>query len=161
AVGHNVATRAVLDADRQCREVHTRWIPSAEVEFVAPAPIQGVELAMENLAALADAGVARAQLIGLVKQYRDWIAAQRAKMPSAPKNRKDTAQALLSRPQVAADRIEAGLGLLADPTILEAFRIANRVMATAGRRRFAIIEKMEPSAVAAPRWRPFQLAFLL
>jgi hypothetical protein len=161
AVGHNVATRALLDPDRQCREVHTRWIPSAEVEFVAPAPIEGVELGMEKLAALVDGGAARAQLIGLVKQYRDWIAAQRAKVPSAPKNRKDTAQALLSRAQVAADRIEAGIDLLADPTVLEAFRTANRAMATAARRRFAIIEKTEPSAVAAPHWRPFQLAFLL
>jgi hypothetical protein len=39
AVGHNVATRAVLDPQRECREVHTRWIPSAEVPRVAAASI--------------------------------------------------------------------------------------------------------------------------
>jgi len=128
AVDHNVATRAVLDAEGQCREVHTCWIPGAEVEYVAPASLGGVELAMEKLAALVDGGAAQAQLTGLVKQALDWIAAQQPRAPTAPKNRKDMAQALLNRAQVASDRI------------------ANRVMATAARRRFAIIERKEPSA---------------
>src|SRR5262245_1842295 len=66
AVGHGISTRAVLDARSNCCEVHTRWIPSAEVERVAPSPIEGVELAMEKLAALPDAAAARASLSALV-----------------------------------------------------------------------------------------------
>jgi len=72
AVGHGVSTRAILDGQCSCREVHTRWIPAAEVERVAPAPIEGVELAMEELATLPDAGAAWASLSPLVTHYRDW-----------------------------------------------------------------------------------------
>jgi hypothetical protein len=161
AVGHNVATRAVLDAGcGDCREVHTRWIPSAEVERVAPADIAGVELSMENLAGLPDAA-ARDRLSGLVTQYREWIKAQEAKMPTSPERRAVTGRELLNQAGHAARRIKAGIGLLADPQVLEAFRVANRVMAVAARRRFAIIQGKDPGAVDPPAWRPFQLAFLL
>lgn len=49
-VGHGVATAAVLDADGPCREITTMWIPSADVEKIAPAEVAGVELGMEALA---------------------------------------------------------------------------------------------------------------
>ena len=62
AVGHGISTRAILDAECRCREVHTRWIPSAEVERVAPSLIEGVELAMEKLAVLPDAAAAKSRL---------------------------------------------------------------------------------------------------
>src|SRR5262249_19630032 len=78
AVGHGIATRAVLDEKFDCREVHTRWIPSAEVERVAPAAIEGVELAMEELARLPDAAAASAKLSALVTHYRAWIERQKA-----------------------------------------------------------------------------------
>ncbi len=42
AVGHNVATEAVL-TDCDCHEVRTCWIPGAEVERVAPAELQGID----------------------------------------------------------------------------------------------------------------------
>ncbi len=51
AVGHSVATEAVLE-DGACRLVRTCWIPQAEVERVAPAPISGVELGMDELGRL-------------------------------------------------------------------------------------------------------------
>ena len=35
----------------------------------------------------------------------------------------------------AANRIQAGIDALADPQVLDAFRIANRTMAAAGRQR--------------------------
>ena len=46
AVGHSVATEAVL-TERQCRTVLTCWIPESEVERVAPADLQDVELSMD------------------------------------------------------------------------------------------------------------------
>ena len=52
------------------------------------------------------------------------------------------------------DRIEQGLKELADPNVLEAFRLANKVMAAVGRQR-------RKDATDPPKWRPFQLAFLL
>jgi hypothetical protein len=161
AVGHGVATRAVVDAEGRCREVHTRWIPGAEVERVAPAPITGVELGMEALSVLADAAEATTKLSPLVAQYRAWIAAQKAKVPAKPKKRKETAEELLKRAEFATRRIEAGVGLLGDPAVFDAFRTANRVMAAAARQREGVLRKADPGKVAAPAWRPFQLAFLL
>ncbi len=161
AVGHGVATRAVLDGADDCREVHTRWIPSAEVERVAPADIPGAELGMEQLADLADGAAARAKLSALVTRYRAWIEVQKTVIPTRPKCRAETGAELLSRAQVAANRIEAGIQLLEDPQILEAFRTANRVMAVAARRRAGMASGQDAGSVAAPRWRPFQLAFLL
>ncbi len=160
AVGHGVATEAVR-ADGSCRQVRTCWIPAAEVERVAPAQIQGIELGMESLANLSDAEEAREKLEGLATQYRLWIDDQKQSMPSGNKNREDTASELLRRARIAANRIEAGIGLLAKPDVLEAFRIANRVMAVAARQRFGALQKKDPASLDPPAWRPFQLAFLL
>lgn len=161
AVGHGISTRAVLDAKCDCCEVHTRWIPAAEVERVAPSPIEGVELAMEKLAALADAAAAKASLSALVTRYRAWIDKQKARVPAKPKRRSETGGELLSRAVVAANRIEVGIGLLQDAQVLDAFRIANKVMAVAARRRFGTMRGKDAASIDAPAWRPFQLAFIL
>jgi hypothetical protein len=131
------------------------------VQRVAPADIEGVGLQMEELAGLPDAAAAAARLGGLVTQYRAWIGKQRANVPARPKPRKETAELLLKSAEVAANRIEAGIKLLADPLVFEAFQTANRVMAVAARRRFGPMQGKKPEDVAAPSWRPFQLAFLL
>lgn len=151
AVGHSVATEAVL-ADGKCGTVRTCWVPEAQVERVAPAELEDVELSMDALAALADGAAARAALGPMVTQYLAWIEDQRKHAPNSPAKRQETARVLLDQARHAAKRIDAGIGLLADPHSLEAFRIANRAMAAAARRRMVIGE---------PKWRPFQLAFLL
>jgi hypothetical protein len=61
---------------------------------------------------------------------------------------------------VAAHRIEGGIALLATPDCLEAFRIANKCMAIAAKRRLGTMQG-KPQAEVNPKWRPFQLAFLL
>src|ERR1019366_1076081 len=91
AVGHNVATHAVL-ADGHCYSVRTCWVPTAEVERVAPAPIAGAELKMDALAELADFADARARLDPMVTEYRAWIAAQQVSALSA--KRRETADSL-------------------------------------------------------------------
>lgn len=161
AVGHGVATDAVIEEDGHCHEVSTCWIPSAEVERVAPSVISGVELSMEALAQLADGADAQQKLSPLVTNYRQWISAQRAAIPAGPSKRAQTGKELLDRAEVAAKRIEAGIQLLNDPVALEAFRVANHTMAMAARRRFGMMQNIEPATVPAPSWRPFQLAFIL
>src|SRR5262249_17687093 len=123
AVGHGVATRAVIEGDGVCRSVCTCWIPTAEVELVAPAPIPDVERRMETLAGLPDGTAAKKSLQGIVDNYRSWIEAQKPHVPKSPTQRKDAATELLSRARHAADRIEAGVRALADPQVLEAFRL--------------------------------------
>lgn len=82
-------------------------------------------------------------------------------MPSGPQRRHETGNELLAQANVAANRIEAGIELLKEEMVLDAFRIANKVMAVAARRRDLEIKKLDPAKVAAPTWRPFQLAFIL
>ncbi len=157
-VGHGVATRAIEEGEH-CREVTTTWVPTAEVEKVEPRAIGDVALSMEALAAMASAADVQAALGGLVAQYRVWIEGQKA-VPLAGR-RGEVAVELLRDAVSAADRIAAGLGALGDPLVLDAFRLANRVMAQAARQRNAQIKGGKPSEVDAPAWRPFQIAFLL
>lgn len=161
AVGHGVSTQVILDPDGGCRRVMTRWIPSAEVERVDPAEIEEVELSMERLAELASGADASEKLSALTAKYRDWIEKQRLKMPNDPPSRVETADELLRRAGTAADRIDAGIALMDDPQVLDAFRIANRAMSAAARQRFGVIQGKDPADVDPPAWRPFQLAFLL
>ncbi len=160
AVGHNVSTRADV-ADGECRRVHTEWMPHAGVPRVEPSAIGGVEFGMEALGELDGAPAAGACLEPLVAQYRAWIEAQRAHAPTFSGRRREVADELVRRAGGAADRIQAGIDLLADPDVLAAFRVANRAMAAAARRRRALEEGRQAHEVAPPAWRPFQLAYLL
>ena len=160
AVGHNVSTRAEA-VDGACYRVQTEWMPRAEVERVESSEIADVEFGMEALGALTDVGNAKRLLDPLVRQYRDWIDGQRTAAGNLAGRRQEVAEELAARAAHAADRIQAGIELLADPDVLQAFRIANRAMAASARRRRAREEGNEPAAVDPPQWRPFQLTYLL
>lgn len=161
AVGHGVAAKATLAADGSCLEVSADWLPTAEVERVEPAPIERVELGMEALSELKDGLGASDKLSPLVEEYRDWIGSQRKKAAHLTGKRATTATELLNAAEHAATRIEAGIALLSDPEVLTAFRLANRAMAAAARRRDAQATGKNPEEVSPPRWRPFQLAYIL
>jgi len=161
AVGHGVSATAELEAGGGCSQVRTIWIPSAEVERVEPSQIPGVQLGMEELGALADAADASAKLMPLVRQYRQWVSAQSGKLAGLGPKREKAARDLLLYAEHAARRIEAGIAVLADRDVLEAFRVVNRAMAAAARHREAIQHQTDPGKVDPPTWRPFQLAFLL
>ena len=160
AVGHNVSTRADV-ADGACRRVHTEWMPHAGVPRMDPSAIDAVEFGMETLGDLDDGSAAKAHLEPLVEQYRDWIAGQRQDAAAFDGRRREVADELVRKASSAADRIQAGIDLLAEPDVLDAFRIANRAMAAAARRRRALEERKQSQDVAAPEWRPFQLAYVL
>lgn len=159
SVGHSVATESVVE-DGQCRTVRTCWLPTAEVEKVAPSKIPGVTLVMEELASLKDGADAQQFLGGMVVSYKEWIKKQSGSLGGLSQHRQETAAELLHRANLAADRIQSGIDLLADPHCLEAFRLANKAMAMQGRRRLALQLKKPPEEIV-PAWRPFQLAFIL
>jgi hypothetical protein len=153
ATGHGVSVDWDL-VDGECRLLRTRWIPSAEVEQTVPAQVEGAELRMEALGVLSDGAAAQAALAPLVNDYRAWIGTREAEIEALDGERRSTAEALLVAAAFAAGRIERGIATLAgDPDALDAFRMANRAVAKALRRRLPDIEE--------PAWRPFQLAFLL
>jgi len=161
AVGHGVSVVAEHDTTGNCHTVKTNWIPTAEVERVAPSEIPDVELLMEALGEFTDATEASTKLSPLIKHYRAWLTAQSGKLKGLEPRQGQTAKELLTLAEIAARRIEAGIAALSDPDVLEAFRIANRAMAQAARRREAIQYQTKPELVQPPKWRPFQLAFIL
>ena len=161
AVGHNVSAHAVM-VEGACRQVRTEWMPQAAVERVEPAQLPDVEFDMEVLGTLSDVAHARRCLEPLVRTYRAWIEDQRRAAGSlSDPRRQEVAEELVKRATSAATRVEAGIDLLDNPEVLEAFRTANRAMARAARRRKAQEEGRPASAVGAPAWRPFQLAYML
>ena len=153
ATGHGVAADWDLVGEG-CPTLRTCWLPRAQVEKTVAVQIGGVELGMLALGALPDGEAARRALEPLVTHYREWIASERASLADLPPRRRETAEQLLSGAELAAERIEQGIGLLErGGDELEAFRIANRAVARALQKRLKDVEK--------PGWRPFQLAFLL
>ena len=166
-VGHNVSATATLcdakgDDAGSCREIYTNWMPQADVEKVVPAVVEGVNLEIEALGNADSAAAVRSMVGGMVTAYTTWIAQQRSSAPTRPPQRAEVSHDLLDRAARVNQRIEAGLAALDDPAVLEAFRMANRAIATAIRQRSThgkagtLPEDMPP-----PQWRPFQLAFLL
>ncbi|MEX2555582.1 MAG: DISARM system helicase DrmA [Actinomycetota bacterium] len=152
ATGHGVSVGWTI-TDDESRELWTTWIPDAEVEKTATVAVAGVELAMEALGALTDGAAAKAALEPLVQQYRTWIDERRPLIDALSGSRRDAAEELVRLAGIAADRIERGIDVLAsDPDALDSFRVANRAVSRALRRRLDI---------ADPKWRAFQLAFIL
>ena len=156
AAGHGVAADWEL-SDGACRLLRTTWIPSAEVETTETVEVPGVELDMATLGDLSDGADAELALRPLVTGYRAWIDEQDAALTNLTGERRDTAEVLVFHARAAANRIERGIRVLAqDADALDAFRVANRAVAAALSRRLAREGVTEP-----PRWRAFQLAFLL
>ena len=152
AAGHGISTDWEV-VDGACHVLRSVWIPSAEVESTITAKVPDVELSMDVLGALPDGGAAAAALQPLVTHYRAWNEGQAHAGSGLSPARRDTAAELLQRAAFAGDRIARGIALLrADSDALDAFRVANRAVSRALKQRLAIDK---------PRWRPFQLAFLL
>lgn len=166
AVGHGVSTKAVIQGHGKngfCNEVSTTWLPSAEVEKVEHTPLKHVELRMGELAKVRDGQTLREKVGDLVTEYGDWITRQADTDLEGHAVRKDTAETLLNAARLAKERMDRGLRALeTNPMALEAFAVANEVMAAA---QIAREKTKNPEAVAAgwftPTWRVFQLAFLL
>ena len=157
AAGHGVSADWTL-VDGGCRVLRTTWTPAADVEKTETFDVPGVELDMHVLGSLPNDSAAEAALTPLVTEYRSWVGRQRAGLGALAGERLAAAQELLRLAGATADRMERGIRLLVDdPNALEAFRAANRAVAAALARRLA----REGVTGASPRWRSFQLAFIL
>ena len=156
ATGHGVSADWVI-ANGACRLLKTAWIPRAHVEKTETVDLSGVELYIEALGSMTDGEAVESALQPLVSGYRTWIESQRDGLDALASGRRETANELLRLAAVAADRMERGIAALAnDADVLDAFRVANRAVAMALRKRLSDQFDDEP-----PKWRAFQLAFIL
>ncbi len=157
ATGHGVSAAWEITVGA-CRVLRTAWIPGAEVEKTATVEVPDVELSMDALGALVDGEAASEMLRPLAVHYRSWIDARRDEIATLEGTRRETAEELLRHAALAAGRIEGGIAVLArDADSLDAFRVANRAIARAMRER----RKTQGLPDEAPRWRAFQVAFVL
>ena len=156
AVGHNIAVE-VPPGQNPVRRVKTTWIPSYEVPPVVPHEEDGVCVAMEELAAIKTAEEVRERLARLPEAYGEWITRQRA-VDIGDGTRSKTRKELMDRADEVRRRIVGGIELLTENAqCLRAFCLTNQAMATAARRR----SPERYSEGKSPKWRLFQLAFVL
>lgn len=150
ATGHGIGT--LFDAQNgECKKITTSWMPSYEIDGVQSHDTDGLELRMEELAKLDSFERAKTKLLPLLNDYKQWIEQQSSLIPQDIQKRVDTGKYLVSKYNVALRRIENGINLLQDKNVFESFKVANLVMAEAAR-------KKRPDT---PKWRTFQLAFIL
>lgn len=165
AVGHGVAAEvAEPGPDGRAVAVRTSWVPRAVVAPVTTREVADVTTSMDVLGDLTDGEAARKALSPLIEAYGSWITSQRAidlaaTDPGTTKRRSEQREVLLVRAVRAKERIREGIDCLAKGgEALDAFKLANRAMAEAARRRSPERYK-DPKVV--PSWRLFQLAFVL
>lgn len=192
AMGRNVAVRAdVRKNERSAYRLTTCWLPTYDVATTtAPEQeplLEGLELGMEELAALAVPGRKRElaeALQPLSDGYDTWLGDRFENAAQLPAHLRETAEFALDQAREICHRIALGIDTLSvDPVALEAFRFANRAMAlqrrnteiaglrTAGKESGAALSyeealsKVEAKAREDGKeggvWRPFQLAFVL
>ena len=144
ASGHGVSADWEVEGG-ECRLIRTTWIPEAHVAKTETVAMPDVELSMDALGCLPDGRAARTALEPLVADYRRWIEVQGKNVATLSGTRRQTGEELLRRASEAAERIGRGIALLArDDEALDAFRVANRAVGHALRRRLGI---------DAPAWR--------
>lgn len=165
AIGCNTSAGWKASEDGIVRSVHTDFLPAAEVERVEPnEDIKDVEFEMEPLAELAAKGPDDLcdQLRALPQHYEAWIARQESEISGIDgQPRQAAARKLVASARQARGRIAAGIELLhQDRHARLAFRAMNEAIARAARQRDAGLGG-DPTKQRKPKWRPFQLAFIL
>ena len=106
----------------------------------------------------------------VVDGYTDWVSRRRDEANGVDGNHAEVARSIVERQERALSRIKGGIELLRrDAGVLEAFRLANRAMRWQMLRQRGSIEPATRYGASLdadhgekePRWRPFQLAFIL
>ncbi|MGM0578735.1 MAG: DISARM system helicase DrmA [Myxococcota bacterium] len=163
AVGHGVAVESDGDDERH-RVVRISWLPRSTVHRVEHRSETKTETRMEVLAEATSGAELKAALAPLAEEYETWIEEQAAQDVTSgagvetARRRSETQGHLVREARRARGRIARGIErLAADPVVREAFQRANRAIATASRKRYA----WRYEGGSEPRWRLFQLAFIL
>lgn len=161
AVGHNTSVMPpVADDDNAVRRLTTTQLPRHEVKTVKHEKMPGVELGMLNLYELENGDALSEALSALPEIYAKWIERQR-KVDLDSDVLRATRDDAMEQAEIAKARIVEGIALLAaDAELRTAFQWANRAMHVAAMQ----MDKQRDDRryeTEVPRWRPFQLAFIL
>lgn len=98
----------------------------------------------------------RRRLFGLVNRFGEWVKAQRSAADDEQGALEGAAVRIAERAECVERRMRGSVkALFEDPDLLMSFRLANRAMRDQMRRPGARKPRLQP------RWRPFQLAFVL
>ncbi|WP_284742853.1 helicase-related protein [Amycolatopsis sp. RTGN1] len=174
ATGHGCSVAWDWQAPELYRPMPRAAVASVRTEFI---PTQEVLLTDSNrdiddgALDMVGLGGSSAEEIGhrlrsVLDGYADWVDAREVDIAGlTEKDHVSAARKQIEYCRSALARMRAGLDLLTDesrPEVLEAFRLANKAMAEQRARTQWIKDgrKGEPD-LAAGRWRPFQVAFVL
>ncbi|MCK0154901.1 DISARM system helicase DrmA [Alcanivorax sp. S6407] len=182
AVGHGVAVHAeTADDVTLATEVRTTVMPHYEVQVTETPGLDDSDrkamremvssglLDMQRLATLEIEPLVDA-LSMLTTDYSAWIGEQRDRVGSEVTGYDDQSQLAMDRCEEILERLQQGINTLkSNEKALDAFRFANRAMATQRvRSQYALAMRrgedvtLDKFDVLKNRsWRPFQLAFLL
>jgi hypothetical protein len=170
AVGHGVAVD--WDSTTPPTRAWTECIPTEEVPAIRAreSSLDALELKW-----LANESLPAAELTAGLRQflagYADWIAKQETVANNLPERFSNTGASMIGRAQTTMERVEQGIKLLeAESHVLTSFRLANAAMRTQMLQQSLVHRK--PGQVGVPlaqvldgsdepRWRPFQLGFIL
>ena len=157
AVGHNTSVMAPqVPPGGRPTALTTTQLPTAEVKPVEHRSFGDVMLEMRALGS-ADGDALRRGLLPLVDHYRAWLSKQRSTTIDNPAF-ESTREQLAAEVQRTLKRLEEGIHCVAQAgDVREAFQLANQAMHVSALQR----SPERYSAGGQPKWRPFQLAFVL
>lgn len=163
AVGHGCAAEWRQDKEdpRRARAVSATFIPMHDVPIVVSNPdIRDDGLLFEELAAVPPHDLV-ARLESFLSGYVGWIEERRRRVAAFEPGHQDTAAAHLDECERVRAGISAGIELLRDDAdARRAFQLANQAMVDQMDRK-VLTGAEEDEDRQRPRWRPFQLAFVL
>ncbi|MGP5217197.1 helicase-related protein [Psychrobacter celer] len=143
-------------SDSNSPHIYTDFMPTYEVPMVTADIAINADfdvLLLNNLINIQDN---RQQICSALDEfvdgYQEWISNQRADVNKFDNVRRQVGTGIIERMEVAYERMRQGVDLLKnDRIVAEAFGLANQAMR----------EQMIQSGYDVPKWRPFQLAFVL
>lgn len=152
--------------------IRTESLPSQELPAIRARTSASPYL---ELSRLADEELPLADLLAglreFAKGYEDWLQESESESRGLAGRFQEPAEHILTRIREARDRIAEGIQLLSEGgTVLTSFRLANSAMREQMlQQRLSAVTPAEfegafpavPETATEPRWRPFQLGFIL
>jgi len=166
AVGHGAAVNWKLKNGKEGQSAHEIWrdfFPAVEVpQFTANVGCEDDPVLQMKHLCLVDKKDNKVldDLGRFVESYAKWVINQKSEIDAIPAEKKNAANRIVKRMDVAVYRMQKGVSLLRNDSLAaKSFSLANQAMIDQMVQGDRINKKSTSSDQY--RWRPFQLAFLL